>query len=393
MKFLKFITAAVFALALVACEENNDGPIEKSPFEVEVNSNLVQIGVDRVYFLVTLDGVFVNPAELEVFDAKTNDIVTLKTTEVEIDGVMTAVPEWVPTKPETKSFWVSYKSYNNYKTPVTITAVDFAMPDPMEDTMPECVNFVKRAFFNQFTGTTCGNCPYAMAGFNIVANDAQYADRYINVGIHTYTTTDPMYPYGYENIATAYGVSGYPTICIDMQGSFGAGRDVESNAQNIKQVIDNSVRKGAKAGIAVNVASDEGNTFVARVSVKAAVTGEYKVGAWIVEDDIEADQANYGCNYDMNYNIHESVLRVADSRPNGANNYYGHSLGIIEEGKIKDHVFVLSLEKVNEFKDDWVKENCRLVVFVTTKDGNSWYVTNVVTNSIYSEPIEFEYAN
>ena len=179
MKFLKFITAAVFALALVACGDNNEEtPVEKSPFEVSVNNNLVQIGVDKAYLLVTLDGVFVNPAELEIFDAKTNDIVTLSTTEVEINGMQVAVPEWVPTKPETKSFWVSYKSYSNYKTPVTITAVDFAMPDPMEDPRPESVNFVKRAFFNHFTGTACGNCPYAMAGFHIVSLDAKYADKY-----------------------------------------------------------------------------------------------------------------------------------------------------------------------------------------------------------------------
>lgn len=387
MKLMKFLAMALVAMAMIGCGPENGGennPTEKSPFRVEVNTNYIQLGVDKAYFLVYLDDALLNPADLIFFDTN-NEMVTMNTLEVEIDGQMVTVPEWVPTKPETKSFWVAYNSYNNQKQPVTITAVDFALPESMEDPQPENVSFVKRTFFTQFTGADCGWCPFAKAALYEAAHDEAYADKFIVAAVYTYSKQDTkLYPEGFGNIETQFGVSGYPTVFYDMAGSFSYEKK-DSNYTYVKAAIDQSQQESAKAGIAVNVAFDEGNTFAIRASVKAAEEGEYYIGAWLVEDGIEAKQANYGCNADVNFDLHNNVLRIADS----GEDYIGHSLGNLKAGEIKDKVFTMTIKQ--GVKNAWVKENCRLVVFVTTKVGGKIRVTNVVSNSVYSEPIAFEY--
>ena len=396
MKFLKFMAVAMLSLAVVGCNGNDptDSPNEKSPFRVEVNTNYIQLGVDKAYFLVYLDDVLVEPASLIFFDAETNDIVTMNTLEVEIDGVKTAVPEWVPTKPETKHFWVAYNAYNNQKNPVSITAVDFALPDALEDPQPDNVSFVKRAFFCQFTGAGCGWCPFAKAAIYEVGAEDKYNDKFITAAIYTFDNKEMLYPTKYGNIATTFGVTGYPTILFDMSGSFSVVKDHETNKRTVRAALDNTMNQQAKAGVSVNTASDSGDTFAIMATVKAAVDGEYYVGAWLVEDGIVAKQENYGSTADIDFNTHNNVLRIADS----GDNYIGHSLGAMKAGDTKDKLFVMSFEKdqLNNkgevVKKAWVKENCRLVVFVTTKVGNRISTTNVVTNSVYNEPIAFEYA-
>ncbi len=57
------------------------------------------------------------------------------------------------------SFWVAYKTENTIKTPSTITAVNFAIPDRPADPNPSSTSFVRRVLVMQFTGTGCGYCP------------------------------------------------------------------------------------------------------------------------------------------------------------------------------------------------------------------------------------------
>lgn len=391
MKKLKFIVAALATLGMVACEqqpETSTTPVGTN-FKVEANTSLFQIGVDNAYFIVTIDDTIIAPEELVVFDYDTNEIVATSTLEVEIDGAKVMVPEWKPTKPQAKKFWVAYKSYNNRQDPISIIAVDFALPQPAEDSEPENVNFVKRTFFTKFTGTGCGYCPYATAALHLLAEDEEWADKFVKAEIHTYETSDPMYPTAYANIATTFGVSGYPTVIYDMMAMVGTGTNVNNIVSGMQSAINSSLNSPAKAGIAVNVASDEGDTFVARVSVKAAVDGEYLVGAWLVEDNIVAQQSNYGCNVEMDYNTHDAALRIADSRPANSNYYYGHSLGAMKKCQVSDYVFTMTFDSTPN--KAWVKENCRLIVFVSANEGGKHYVTNVVTNSVYTEPIAFEY--
>lgn len=387
MKILRFITAAIVALAMVGCGDKPGGTVtEKSPFRMEVGNSFVQIGVDHAYFLVYLDDQLVDPAELTFYD-ENDEEVAMSTYEVEVDGVMVTVPEWIPTEPVTKSFWVAYKSYYT-KELVSVTAVTFALPERLADPQPDNVSFVKRTFFTQFTGAGCGYCPYAKAALYEAAADEEYADKFVVAAIYTYDSSEPMYPKSNGDIATAFGVSSYPAVLYDLNGRI-SHEMKHSDYNNVKYAIDNSLSEDTKAGISISVAYDEGDTFAARVSVKAAVDGDYYVGLWLVEDGIEYQQSDYGCLYDdnngLNFNIHNNVLRIADS----GDKYYGHSLGAMKAGDVKDEVFAMTINTTG--KKPWVKENCRLVAFVASKVGGNVFVTNVVTNDVFNESIAFEY--
>lgn len=390
MKFLRFITAAVMALSMVACGEptEEETPGGKSPFKVQVNSNVIRLGVDNAYFLVYIDNVLAEYDEITVFDYKTNDIIPTTPLEVELDGTTVTVPEWTPSEIGTRTFWVSYKSYHNQNAPVGFTVVDFDFPDRVEDPQPENLNFTKRVFVNKFTGVGCQYCPYATAALHAAAETM--GDKFITAEIHTYPQ-DPYSPTNYANIETFFGVRDYPTVFFDMSLSLKIGKDMPTNESRFKTAIERCYEIPANAGIAANIASDSGDTFIARVSVKAAVDGEYSVGAWLVEDNIRHSQANGGCTADIDFTQHNAVLRVADSKPIGSESYFGYPLGEMKAGEIKDQLFTISVDEPNQQKNDWIKENCRLILFVTTVQDGRTVVTNCIGNDLYTESIPYDY--
>ena len=66
--------------------------------------------------------------------------------------------------------------------------------------------------------------------------------------------------------------------------------------------------------------------------------------------------------------------------------YSGFSLGTVEAGQTSEYVFTIDLD------EDWVADNCHVVVFVTVPDekGRYYSVTNAVDvplEGIWKEPI------
>jgi hypothetical protein len=163
----------------------------------------------------------------------------------------------------------------------------------------------------------------------------------------------------------------------------------------LRNQINNSLAEAPKAGISAKIDYNNG-VVVARVTVKAAEAGNYRVGGWLVEDDIHATQYNNGCRVDVDFSTHEAAVRIADSQPDGQDHYAGHSLGAMAAGDIADYVFVMELKQSGDVEDPkthWVAENCRLVFFVTVDSAQGTYVTNVVENENLTQTITFEYQN
>jgi hypothetical protein len=201
-----------------------------------------------------------------------------------------------------------------------------------------------------------------------------------------------MYPKEYSDIDRIFGVSSYPTIICDMKNSLG-NNGYETNMKMLRNQINNSLAAPAKAGISAKIDYEDG-IVVARVTVKAAEAGNYRVGGWLVEDGIHATQYNNGCKVDVDFSTHEAAVRIADSKPDGQEHYAGHSLGTMAAGDIADYVFVMELKqsgKIDDPKSHWVAENCRLVFFVTVDSAEGTYVTNVVENENLTQTITFDY--
>lgn len=379
-------TSGTLRINAVEGSAGNDEVIDLEPngqtgLTATVSATVVQAGVDQAVFVIRYDGEVLKEG-YTIYDANTNRSITLPTvTKTSASGEEYELPYYQATKAEVRSFWVAYKTSNTLKDPVTVTAVDFAIPTRPADPQPGSTSFKHRAMIMQFTGLGCGYCPYMIASLHDVLAEESYGSRAVLGAIHTYSG-DPYAPD--EPLDSAFGVRSYPTVIFDMKSVL-YNYNYNTNVTNLKNAIDASTSEPAKAGIAVRTAVD-GNTLVARMTIKAAENGSFRVGAWVLEDGLSGTQSNYGMpDNGYNFNIHNNVVRKADSRDNGSTSFAGHDMGQLNAGDTADYMFVITLDS------SWKKDNCHLLFFVTALDGTSYTVTNAIATNSLSEAVSFEY--
>ena len=142
-------------------------------------------------------------------------------------------------------------------------------------------------------------------------------------------------------------------------------------------------QRPAKAGIAATTAYSADNVIVT-MSLKVAETAEYKVGAWLLEDDIFGSQLN-GTGISGNFDMHDNCLRYADYTGQGSRaDYTGVSLGTVNAGETAEYTFVIKTES------GWNIENCHLALFVSAEEDGHFYVNNAVSCGI-GETVAYEY--
>lgn len=380
-------TSGTLRINAVEGSAGNDEVIDLEPngqtgLTATVSSTVVQAGVDQAVFVIRYDGEVLKEG-YTIYDADTNRSITLPTvTKTSASGEEYELPYYQATKAEVRSFWVAYKTSNTLKNPVTVTAVDFAIPTRPADPQPGSTSFKHRAMIMQFTGLGCGYCPYMIAALHDVLADETYGSKAELAFIHSYGN-DPMAPE--EDLGSAFGYPNTaPIVLIDMATVI-QNYNYATNVTKLKNAIDASTSEPAKAGIAVRTAVD-GNTLVARMTIKAAVNGSFRVGAWVLEDGLSGTQSNYGMpDNGYNFNIHNNVVRKADSRDNGSTSFAGHDMGQLNAGDTADYMFIITLDS------SWKKDNCHLLFFVTALDGSSYSVTNAIATNSLSEAVSFEY--
>ena len=273
-----------------------------------------------------------------------------------------------------------YTFYANYKTfisnTVTVTAVSTEVPETPEDLQPSNTSFVRRVLLTKFTGQQCPACPNATAAIHKFYDENELAPYAVKAEAHTYNSDDPAF-----FADSFYGVQYFPTICLDW-----AMLTTEVTYNNVSSMIaDRLEAEDAKAGISVNsVFADGALTF--KVCVKAAETGQYRVGAWLLEDNIKGQQKGAPAGEENSwYHEFDDCIRIADSK--SGTSYAGLKLGNIEAGKTAEKMFAWTL------KDGWKVENLKLCVFVSVPDekGYSYIVNNVITAPV-NGITQFEYA-
>ena len=364
-------------------DEVDLGKTDDKGLTVSLSTTVIQAGVDRAVMVVRFDGEVLADG-YDIYDAKSNTPADLpRATLTADDGTAYELPVVTASEAGTMSYWVAYKTHNTAKTPATVTAVTFAVPERPADSQPDNTSFVHRAMLTQFTGLGCVYCPYMIAALETLSENTDYASKYVLTVAHTYSG-DPYHPG--VNVDDAMGIKSYPAVVCDM------GRKIdnysyEANITNLKKMIDLSMATPAKAGISAAMDVRD-NTLVIRMTVKAAETNDYRVGAWVMEDGLSGHQYNYGMTGDYDFDTHNNVIRVVDSRyaPNNPNNISGHAVGTLGAGKLADKLFVINLDPA------WKQENMHVALFVTALDekGNR-YVTNVVAVDSLTGTIGFEY--
>lgn len=389
-------TSEVFQIEAISAGGLDLSPIEESGLSLRATTTVFQKGVDECLIIVRYKGEVIDPSKVTFYDLATNEPFTMESKAVtDVNGDNYNLAVYAPAQVGTQSIWAARNSGpgDSREKPLAITAVDFSIPARAIDPQPASTSFNKRMFITQFTGTECGYCPYFIAALHTLAEDEEYKDKFVLAAVHTYSNNDPMYPVDYSDIDRSFGVSNYPTVICDMKTSLG-NNGYEYNLKQLKNQVNSSLNDDAKAGVSAKIDYKDG-IVVARATVKAAQEGNYRIGAWLVEDDIHAMQYNNGCKVEgVDFSTHEAAVRIPDSKPEGSGHYAGHSLGTLAAGEMADYVFVMEMKQSGDtenHKTHWAVENCRLVFFVAVDGANGTYVTNVVENDNLTQTITFDY--
>ena len=361
LKFTSLLLAS--AVMFLSCDKTGDDTSLDAGFQISSDKNVIQCnGEDFATFTATLDGK----------DVTAETVFYLKETMTPLDGnKLTADKDGV---------YDVIASYGTFYTqePISVTAINIAVPEAAADPDASKTSFVHRAFLNQYTGTGCGYCPGMIRALRAAFEDEETENMAVHAAIHSYGTGDPAYISGPR-------AQGYPYMEIDMAVSFSYDLDPDGKSGVLKKAISERVAAPAKVGISANpVLSDD--LLVVTVEVKAAEDGEYNLGVWFMQDNVYGQQEDYLGIADNSYNYHENCVRKADSRYGSA--YAGYPLGEIKAGKTVKRTFVLNIEK-----EDWKLKDMsdlHFAAFVTAKNDKFYQVVNVVDCEI-NEPTPYEY--
>ena len=377
------------ALAFVGCvpgeeDDNKGNGGNKSLILVADKSTIYDNGVDAATFTLYYDGLILTEG-YEIYLG---------------DGVIEG-NTFTSTQQGSFEFQASHGTVLSNIVTVNVVATPPAAPAAPEDTNPSKTNFVRRNLLTQFTGTGCGYCPLMMNALHQVLTDPVYGNKVVVAAAHLFNESDPCYLSEAQTLDNAMSVNSYPSVYADLNKSaFG-----DATFASLKNCIDNAqARVDVKGGIAVASAyhAEEGY-IVLNATVKAKETTEFRVGAWLLEDGIYGKQSVYPNPYSdsgeliqpldgVDFNTHNNTIRLADSKASNTD-FSGFSLGTIEAGKTASREFAFKLkDNGTGSKTKWNHDNLRVIVFISTKEGNKWLVNNVV-KCPKDGSVDFEYEN
>ena len=363
MKLTKFFAFAFAAFAVAACEpiEKPQGggddpkPTPTGDITLTADKTAVAIG-EEITFTVT--------------DAENQDV----TSQANIyDGDFNEVGSKVTLNESgSYSFFATLGSKNsNYVTIVVMASV----PEVPEDEQPENFVFNHRALVIDQTGVNCGYCPQATEQLKALEN-TEWHKYYNEVTCHagSYAGGDP----GNSAAANALNqfqsgmISGYPCILVNFY------TETESYAKKyIVTALQNNIKQdGADVGISLSV--DKGTNAVScSAQIKAAVSAEYKVNAWLLENNIYSpNQSNATKDYHYYYN---HALRKTSESVSSAD-FSGKSIGMLYIGETYNYNCTIPVDS------SWEMNNLEVLIVVTARNGSgSWDVVNTAVCGVGEE--------
>jgi len=295
-------------------------------------------------------------------------------------------------KDVTHKFWAAYGTEISSTISVTVIATPPPAPAAPVDNNPSKTNFVRRVLLTQFTGTNCGFCPNMMNALYQFST-SENSDKAVIAAAHLYNESDPAYVQDAANLQVSMGIIGFPSLVADLNPKAKGNPDYAS-VLNLVNKAQNRV--AVKGGIAVNSKYYQDEEYIViNATVKAKTTGEFRIGAWLLEDNIYANQANNGISPVAgleNFNTHNNCVRLANSKYSESD-FSGYTLGTIKAGETASMELAFELKKNGTgSKNYWNHDNLRVIVFISTKEGNSWLVNNVVKVP-KDGSVDFEYEN
>lgn len=360
------VLSALAVCGLVSCSKD-DGVVISDVLKVVPSKMLIEPnGFDVVTFTVEYDGIDV----------------TDKSTVYMADGSVAGLTFAT----DAEGSYDFYAEYNGERSETVTIVATGSMPAIPEDPEPDNTAFVRRSLMILFTSTDCSMCPYAISALHQLSLSPA-RNSYVLVECHSVARNDPAYYSG--PLMSAYGGDVTPYVSADLDNEnlviVGGNPSIDAGMRNYWNLVNEAAsRRPAQAGIAASSVLI-GSTVSVSMSVKAAQTGEYKVAAWLLEDDIYGSQLNSGAAGNIDFNVHNDCLRYAQYTGSGRDaDYTGVSLGTVNAGEEAGYTFSIPVE------DGWDVDNCHLVLLVTAEDGGSFYVNNAAKCEI-GGTVAYEY--
>lgn len=371
----EFVKSNEVSVTAKAAASEPSTPGDQSGLTMEVDNTIIPINTGRATFTIKYNG---NVVESGYKIYKNG-------TETKLPTDANKRPYFESKDTGTYSFYVTYNTIHNTKDKtLKVTVINEAIPDRAEDPKPESTSFKRRSMIMQFTGTDCPNCPRFINALEQLEVDASYKDKFTWAAIHTYNNpldSDPAAPSNdvTAGLGTAFGINAYPMGMFDMSTRFnsvGTAADVI----NMKNYINNAQAAPAPVGISATMTLDsENRNVIVRTSVKAKDTKDYRIGIWVLENNIRGGQAG-----SSTIEWHNHAVRYAESKNNSS--FTGFDLGSVRTGETVDYVFNISIKD-----QSIILNNCYLLIFVTANNGTTWAVVNSAVTKDLKTTLPFEY--
>lgn len=393
-RYASLLAAAVMLLSCSGQVDPDQGQTgNNQALKITSDRNILQANVDVASITVTLGD-----------EVITSDVVFFNGDDevIELDDFKFVAP-----CAGDHVLWASYGTYISDE--ISIRAIDIPIPETPADPNPSSTAFKARVLMTEFTTTGCGYCPNMKLLIHGAMEDAAVADKVVLTACHSDLVNSKADPaYVKTEFDTFCGSPGFPCVDFDMYSMF---NNYTVSVSEFKKMVNefHSAKENMAAGIAVTSSfSRDDNKIVAKATVKAAVPGPYRVGAFLLEDGIYGSQSGGSAQSWMN--IHDGVIRYFDctyfSR-SGKEQFYGYSVGDIEAGGTADYVFDWDLDEIwekgalngemygNYYWDPFVMDNLHLVVFTTTlaetDNGDQFYYVNNVVDCPINGDTPYEY--
>lgn len=357
----------LFALGgvLAGCSGNSgggeelpdDGVLRLTADKTTISAN----AVDRVTFTVTYGNKDVSTSGATLYMVEKNG-----------EAVEERQSSWVFGSREEGTFVFEARYYlggENHKSEsrVTITVTEAAQVEEV---------FYRKIFGQYLTSIGCHNCPQMNS---VLKNlDQQYKDRLCVATFHTDFS-------GLQDPMTVSVTLDYMTNVLLTQGLPGFFLDLNPNTQcyglttektTIANIENTLANYPSTCGVKIASSYDESMRQVsAKVTVKAAVTNEYRVLAFLVEDGIVYPQEGASDDY-----VHDNVVRMALS-----SQLIGDRLNTIEKDAEASKTYTFTLS------EDWNAENMRLVVCALDTTNGSDFLGNNAAMCGINESIDYAY--
>lgn len=374
MKIAKFFALlACASFAFVACE-NSDEP----KGDVTTSGDLV-LSADKTALELGETVTFT----VEQKDETTGEMVNVTKDVTLYDADLNKLPNpFTPAASGSYNVTATKGKYTSNTVTITVMA---QMPELPADPQPDNLAFNHRAVIIDHTGVNCGYCP-GMTDKLLALAETEWHKHYNEVTCHAggMAGGDPANSAAATALNQMQAPDGYPNIKINFYtatvGNYGQATFLNYMAQAFEGYIK---KAGADVGISMAVAGDNTNIYCA-AQVKAKQAKEYKVVAWLLENNIYSPgQAGATKDYHKIYNYALRNISGEYSR----NNVAGESIGVLEEGQTHDCAFMLPIVSTK-----WNWENMGVLVIVSAKNANNqWEVANSAYCSLADQSKAYEY--